>query len=58
MTDQIKQLAGKRIAETLEVLEMGGISRKEIDIIRKAFWRFFDELILNKKVSSNEKSDK
>lgn len=55
---ELGKLAGKRIAETLELLEHGGMSRKEIDIIRKAFWRFFDEMILNKKVSDNDKSPK
>lgn len=53
---QLSTLAAKRIAETLEILEHAGTSRKEIDLIRKAFWRFFDEMILNKKVSENDNS--
>ena len=53
---EISKLAAKRIAETLEILEFAGIPRKEIDLVRKAFWRFFDEMILNKKVSENDKS--
>lgn len=59
MTKQsdLQQLAGKRIGETLELLEFSGMSRKEIDIIRKAMWRLFDELILNKKVGENDKAN-
>lgn len=56
MTNQeIQTQASKRIAETLELLEMGGMSRKEIDVIRKAMWRLIDEFILIKKVGSNDK---
>ena len=55
MTNQeIQTQASKRIAETLELLEMAGISRKEIDVIRKAMWRLIDEFILVKKVGSND----
>jgi hypothetical protein len=58
MTNQEIQLqAGKRIAETLELLEMAGITRKEIDVIRKAMWRLLDEFVLIKKVGSNDKSN-
>lgn len=58
MTNQeIQTQASKRIAETLELLEMSGISRKEIDVIRKAMWRLIDEFILIKKVGSNDKSN-
>ena len=53
---ELQKIAGKRIAETLELLEHGGMSTKEVDIIRKAFWRFFDEMILQKQVGSNDKS--
>jgi hypothetical protein len=57
MTNQeIQTQASKRIAETLELLEMSGISRKEIDVIRKAMWRLIDEFILIKKVGDNDKS--
>lgn len=56
MTNQeIQTQASKRIAETLELLEMSGISRKEIDVIRKAMWRLIDEFILIKKVGDNDK---
>lgn len=53
LDNQLQQQASKRIAETLELLEFGGMSSKQIDIIRKAMWRLFDELILTKKVGSN-----
>lgn len=53
----IQTIASKRIAETLELLEMSGINRKEIDVIRKAMWRIFDECILIKKVGSDDKSN-
>lgn len=56
MTNQeIQDLANKRIGETLELLEMAGTSRKEIDVIRKAMWRLLDEFILIKMVGSNER---
>jgi hypothetical protein len=58
MTNQeIQDLANKRIGETLELLEMAGTPRKEIDVIRKAMWRLLDEFILIKKVGSNDKSN-
>lgn len=58
MTNQeIQDLASKRIGETLELLEMAGTSRKEIDVIRKAMWRLLDEFILIKKVGSYDKSN-
>lgn len=58
MTNQdIQTIASKRIAETLELLEMSGINRKEIDVIRKAMWRLLDEFILLKKVGSYDKSN-
>lgn len=53
--NQIKKLAGKRIAETLEALEYGGMSEKEVGMVRKAMWRLFDELVLTKKVGSYDK---
>jgi hypothetical protein len=53
---EIQGLASKRIGETLELLEMAGTSRKEIDVIRKAMWRLIDEFILIKKVGTNDKS--
>lgn len=56
--NQLQQQASKRIAETLELLEFGGMPQKEVSIIRKAMWRLFDELILIKKVGSNDKSNK
>jgi|GEM_PF-6725592 len=56
--NQLQQQAGKRIAETLELLEYGGMSTKEVDLIRKAMWRLFDELVLIKKVGSNDSSRK
>lgn len=55
---EIQTQASKRIAETLELLEMSGISRKEIDVIRKAMWRLIDEFILIKKVGEHDKSNK
>lgn len=55
LNNHLQQQASKRIAETLELLEFGGISKKQIDIIRKSMWRIFDELILIKKVGSNDK---
>jgi hypothetical protein len=55
---EIQAQASKRIAETLELLEMAGISRKEIDVIRKAMWRLLDEFMLIKKVGQNDKSNK
>lgn len=59
MTNQeIQTQASKRIAETLELLEMGGLNKKEIDVIRKAMWRLIDEFILIKKVGSNDKYNK
>ena len=59
MTNQEMQaLASRRIAETLELLEMSGMSKKEIDIIRKAMWRLLDEFILIKKVGNNDKITK
>lgn len=53
LDNHLQQQASKRIAETLELLEFGGMSTKQVDIIRKAMWRLFDELILIKKVGSN-----
>lgn len=54
---EIQTQASKRIAETLELLEMSGLNRKEIDVIRKAMWRLIDEFILLKKVGNNDKSN-
>tara|TARA_R110002167_G_scaffold33510_2_gene107651 strand:+ start:1063 stop:1245 length:183 start_codon:yes stop_codon:yes gene_type:complete len=57
MTNQeIQTQASKRIAETLELLEMSGLNRKEIDVIRKSMWRLIDEFILIKQVGNNDKS--
>ena len=57
MTNQeIQTQASKRIAETLELLEMSGLNRKEIDVIRKSMWRLIDEIILIKQVGNNDKS--
>lgn len=53
---EIQTQASKRIAETLELLEMSGLNRKEIDVIRKAMWRLIDEFILIKQVG-NDKSN-
>lgn len=55
---EIQTQASKRIADTLELLEMSGMSKKEIDVIRKAMWRLIDEFILIKKVGTNDKSNK
>ena len=55
---EIQTQASKRIAETLELLEMSGMSKKEIDVIRKAMWRLIDEFILIKKVGEHDKSNK
>lgn len=52
---ELKDIAAKRIAETLELLEYGGMTSKEVGLIRKAMWRFFDEITLTKKVSANDK---
>lgn len=57
--EEIQHYANKRIAETLELLEMSGLKRKEIDVIRKSMWRLVDELILFKKVGlSYERKNK
>ena len=53
---EIQNKASKKIAETLELLEMAGISRKEIDVIRKAMWSLFEFSVLINKVGSNDKS--
>jgi len=55
---EIQTQASKRIAETLELLEMGGLNTKEISVIRKAMWRLIDEFILIKQVGNNDKSNK
>ena len=55
---EIQTQASKRIADTLELLEMSGMSKKEIDVIRKAMWRLIDEFILIKKVGEHDKSNK
>lgn len=52
--NDLQTQASKRIAETLELLEYGGMTSKEIGIVRKAMWRLFDELILIKKVGNDE----
>ncbi len=54
---EIQTQASKRIAETLELLEMGGLNAKEIGVIRKAMWRLIDEFILIKQVGNNDKSN-
>jgi hypothetical protein len=53
-----KTSVSKKIAETLELLEMSGkYEQKHIDIIRKAMWSVYDYSILIKKtVSSNDNS--
>ena len=55
---EIQTQASKLIADTLELLEMSGMSKKEIDVIRKAMWRLIDEFILIKKVGEHDKSNK
>ncbi len=58
MTNQeIQDKASKKIAETLELLEMAGYDKKHIDVIRKAMWSLFDFSILINKVGSNDKSN-
>lgn len=59
MTKQsdLQQLAGKRIGETLELLEFGGMPRHQVDIVRKGMWRLFDELFLTKKVGEHDQSN-
>jgi hypothetical protein len=54
---EIQNKASKKIAETLELLEMAGISRKEIDVIRKAMWSLFEFSVLINKVGLNDKSN-
>jgi len=54
---EIQNKASKKIAETLELLEMAKISRKEIDVIRKAMWSLFEFSVLINKVGSNDKSN-
>lgn len=60
MTKQaiLNQLVAKRIGETLEILEMSGMERKQLDIMRKAMWRVADEIILTKKVSDFDRINK
>ena len=58
MVNQEKQdKASKKIAETLELLEMAGYDKKHIDVVRKAMWSLFDFAILINKVGSNDNSD-
>jgi hypothetical protein len=54
---EIKTLASKRIADTLEILEHAKMPANEISIIRKAMWRLIDEFILIKQVGNNDKSN-
>lgn len=57
MTNQeIQDKASKKIAETLELLEMVGTDKKHINVIRKAMWSLFDYSILINKVGSNDNS--
>jgi hypothetical protein len=53
-----KALVSKKIAETLELLEMSEkYEQQHIDIIRKAMWSVYDYSILTKKtVGSNDNS--
>lgn len=58
MVNQEKQdKASKKIAETLELLEMAGYDKKHINVVRKAMWSLFDFAILINKVGSNDNSD-
>lgn len=54
---ELKSLASKRIGETLELLEYAGLQQKQVELVRKAMWRIFDELVLSKKVGANDKSN-
>jgi hypothetical protein len=54
----LNQLVAKRIGETLEILEMSGMDKKQLGIIRKAMWRIADEIILTKKVSDFDRINK
>jgi hypothetical protein len=49
-------LVSKKIADTLELLEMAGYNQKHVDVIRKAMWSIYDYSILTK-VGSNDKSN-
>lgn len=48
-------LVSKKIADTLELLEMAGYNQKHIDVIRKAMWSIYDYSILIK-VGTNDNS--
>lgn len=53
-----KTLVSKKIADTLELLEMAGCGQKHVDVIRKAMWSIYDYSILIKtKVGSNDNSN-
>ena len=54
--DTQKTLVSKKIADTLELLEMAGYDQKHVDVIRKAMWSIYDYSILTK-VGSNDKSN-
>lgn len=56
INQEIQDKASKKIAETLELLEMVGYDKKHIDVIRKAMWSLFDYSILINKVGSNDNS--
>jgi hypothetical protein len=54
INQEIQDKASKKIADTLELLEMAGYDKKHIDVIRKAMWSLFDFSILINKVGSND----
>jgi len=54
INQEIQDKASKKIADTLELLEMAGYDKKHIDVIRKAMWSLFDFSILINKVGLND----
>ena len=57
INQETQNKASKKIADTLELLEMAGYDKKHIDVIRKAMWSLFDFSILINKVGSNDNSN-
>ena len=57
INQETQNKASKKIADTLELLEMAGCDKKHIDVIRKAMWSLYDYSILINKVGSNDNSN-